>query len=408
MKKRLIAAIVLLALLPLALFSGAAGEGDAVKPIKFGGVWPLTDITGEQGSKAAQIAVDELNANGGLLGRPVELVVIDSEFSPEKGAAAIERLATVDKVDFFIGGMASGVHLGQIPIMKKYQKITMWTGAASYLAENAVGPDQDWYFHLHPWDYNQGASYVTGWNEIAEKYPEVIIDRWFLAYEEGPFGSSSFEATKQLFSDLTVDGAAFQSAAAGGGDYSAVIEHAKAYKPDVFIWAGYDADALPLLEQAKKLNFSPALYVGAPPGWPSDFGKSPLAEGVTLYGMWAPSLNDVSDVSRKFSDAYEAKHNVLPATYFAPLGYTAVMIIAEAVEKAGTMDQDAVIAELKNSAYESPLGEVISFTPSNVISHQGIKNQKILQWQNGRQEVIWPFELATADPLYPFIPWNER
>ena len=84
------------------------------------------------------------------------------------------------------------------------------------------------------------------------------------------------------------------------------------------------------------------------------------------------------------------------------------MIVAEAVERAGTLDKDAVIAELEKTAYVSPLGETISFSPSNVISHQGIKNQKILQWQNGRQEVIWPFDLATADPMYPFIPWNNR
>ena len=71
-------------------FATATSEGEA-EPIKFGGVWPLADITGNQGSKSAQIAVDELNAGGGLLGRPVELVIIDSEFSPEKGATAIER-----------------------------------------------------------------------------------------------------------------------------------------------------------------------------------------------------------------------------------------------------------------------------------------------------------------------------
>ncbi len=388
-------------------FATATSEGEA-EPIKFGGVWPLADITGNQGSKSAQIAVDELNAGGGLLGRPVELVIIDSEFSPEKGATAIERLANVDNVDFFVGGMSSGVHLGQIPSLKKYQKITMWTGAASHLAEEAIGPDQDWYFHLHPWDYNQGASYVTGWNAIAEKYSEISIDRWFLAYEEGPFGSASFTATQVLFADMDIDGAAFLSAAAGGGDYTAVLEQAKEYDPDVFIWAGWEPDALPIMEQAKAMNFVPPLFIGAPPGWPADFGESALAENVTLYGMWAPAMNDVNDVSQKFYDAYVAKYDAEPATYFAPLGYTAIMVIAEAVERAGTLDTEAVIAELNASAYESPLGEIITFSPSNIISNQGIRNQKILQWQDGRQEVIWPFEFATAEPIYPFPEWSDR
>jgi branched-chain amino acid transport system substrate-binding protein len=388
------------------LFAAGQGEGDGA--IKFGGVWPLGDITGEQGSKAAQIAVDELNANGGLLGRPVELVVIDSEFSPEKGAAAIERLATVDRVDFFVGGMSSGVHLGQIPALKRYQKVTMWTGAASHLAEEAIGPNQEWYFHLHPWDYNQGASYVEGWNAIAERYPEIDIERWFLAYEEGAFGSASYEATQQLFSDMEIAGESFQSAAAGGGDYTAVLERAKEYDPDVFIWAGYDADALPMMEQARAIDFSPPLFVGAPPGWPADFGESRLANGVTLYGMWAPALNSVSEVSQNFYGQYVDKYQEEPATYFAPLGYTAIMILAEAIEAAGTIEKEAVIQALQSIEYESPLGETVSFGPSNVISNQGIRQQKILQWQGGTQQVLWPFEFATSQPQYPFPDWDRR
>ena len=404
MRSRTLLSVALVLVAGMA-FANGAQEG-AAEPIRMGGVWPLGDITGEQGSKSAQLAVDELNANGGILGRPVELVVIDSEFSPDKGAAAIERLATIENVDFFIGGMSSGVHLGQIPALKRYRKITMWTGAASHLAEEAIGPDQDWYFHLHPWDYNQGASYVEGWTAIAERYPDIAIDRWFLAYEEGAFGSASFEATQQLFSDMEISGESFQSAAAGGGDYTAVLERAKEYDPDVFIWAGYDADALPIMEQARAIDFAPPLFVGAPPGWPASFGESGLAEGVTLYGMWAPSLNSVSDVSAHYYQSYVSTYDEEPATYFAPLGYTAVMILAQAVEAAGSMDQDAIIAELQNIEYDSALGETISFAPSRVISNQGIRQQKILQWQGGEQQVLWPFEFATSEPEYPFPSWD--
>ena len=383
------------------VFAGGSAE-DRTDPIGFGGVWPLGDITGEEGSNGAQLAIDEINAAGGLLGRPVELVVIDSEFSPEKGAAAIERLATIEEVDFFVGGMSSGVHLGQIPAMKRYRKITMWTGAASHLAEEAIGPDQDWYFHLHPWDYNQGMSYVAGWTDIAERYPQIAIERWFLAYEEGPFGSASFAATRELFSDMDIAGESFQSAAAGGGDYTAVLERAKEYDPDVFIWAGYDADALPIMEQARAIGFEPPLFVGAPPGWPANFGQSRLADGVTLYGMWAPALDAVSDASAHFSASYVDAYGSDPSSYFAPLGYTAVMILAQAIASVGTLDSDVLIAELRTIEYDSPLGETITFTPSKVITNQGIRRQKILQWQNGRQEVLWPFELATTEPVYPF------
>ncbi|MDX9958500.1 MAG: ABC transporter substrate-binding protein [Clostridia bacterium] len=386
----------------------APAAASATAPIKIGATWPLGDITGKQGSMAAQQAVDEINAAGGLLGRKLELIVIDDELKADKGAAAIEKLVTVDNVDVLMGGMASGVALGQIPTMKKYGKVVIATGAASSTVENALGADANWYFHLHPWDYNQGASYAQGWDEIQKKYSTVKISKLFLAYEEGAFGKASFDQTKVLFGAegrYQIDGAPFKSAAQGGGDYAAVLEAAKQFKPDLFIWAGYDADALPLLEQSKAMKFSPGIYLGAPPGWPADFGKSPLANNVMLYGMWAPSINDVSPVSKKFYDGFVAKYSTEPATYFAPLSYSAVYVFADAVKRAGSTDTTALITALKATSYESPLGQTISFSPSKVIPNQGIRNQKILQWQKGRQEVIWPFESATAQPVYPFPAW---
>ena len=89
-------------------------------------------------------------------------------------------------------------------------------------------------------------------------------------------------------------GASFKSASLGGGDYRAVLNQAKTFNPDLFVWAGYDADAIPIVAQAKEVNFTPKLFVGAPPGWPANFGKNPLAENVILYGMWSPTLSDVS------------------------------------------------------------------------------------------------------------------
>jgi branched-chain amino acid transport system substrate-binding protein len=400
---------MMLVLAVLVLFAGSAF---AQGTIKIGGIWTLADITGKQGSAAAQLAVDEINAAGGVLGKKLELIVVDDEGKADKAAAAVEKLATVDKVDVFVGGMASGAELGKIPAFKKYGKVVMSTGAAgSATVEKALGPspESDFYFHLHPWDYNQGASYAEGWDAIQKKYPQIQIKKIFLAYEEGAFGKSSWDATKVLFGSdkrYTIDGASFKSALLGGGDYTAVLEAAKAFKPDLFIWAGYDADALPMLEQAKAMKFSPGIYLGAPPGWPIGFGSSKLARNVMLYGMWSPAINDINQVSAKFYKNYIAKYREEPATYFAPLAYSAVYIVAEGIKAAGTTETGPLVKALEQTKYVSPLGEVITFKPSNIIKHQGITRQKILQWQNGIQEVIWPFETATAEPVYPFPAWK--
>ena len=393
----------------LALIFLVVPAGFAQAPIKLGAIFPLADITGDQGAKAMKLAVKEINKAGGLLGRQVELIVVDDEMKPEKGAAAVEKLATVDKVDMLIGGMASGVHLGQIPIMKKYEKVTVWMGAASSRCEQAVGPAADWYFHLHPWDYQQGASYQEGWTDINKKRPEVKIKNWFSVYEEGAFGTASFKASKDIYKDwISIDGESFKSAALGGGDYRTVLRHAKEAKPDIFLWIGYDADALPIMEQSKEIGFVPPIYIGSPPGWPADFGKSPLAEGVSLYGMWAPSIKEVSAVSKHFWDAYIKEYNQEPATYFCPLAYTNVYFVAEAIKKAKTLEKAALIKALEETKYVSAVGETLTIKPSKVIKHQGFTKQKILQWQKGKQQVIWPFEFSTSQLAYPFPSWEKR
>ena len=149
-------------------------------------------------------------------------------------------------------------------------------------------------------------------------------------------------------------------------------------------------------------NFVRLKCVGAPPGWPADFGKNPLSDGVILYGMWAPALKEVSPVAKHFWDAYIEMHGHEPATYFAPLGYTNIMFIAEAIKAAGTLEKEALIEALRTIEYESPIGAVLKISPSNVISNQGFTSQKILQYIDGEQHVIWPFEYATAQIKYPF------
>ena len=95
-------------------------------------------------------------------------------------------------------------------------------------------------------------------------------------------------------------------------------------------------------------------------------------------------------------------HQERPATYFAPLGYTNIMFLAEGIKAAGTLEKDVLIEALRNVKYDSPLGTTLEISPSNVISNQGFTKQKILQYQDGKQEVIWPFDVSTAEIEYPF------
>jgi branched-chain amino acid transport system substrate-binding protein len=376
------------------------------KPVKLGTAIPTSIAIGQEMEKAMRLAVKEINQGGGVLGRPLELVVVDDEMKPEKGAAAIEKLASLDKVDIIIGGMASGVHMAQIPILKKYKTVTIFLGAASHKCEQAL-EGSDWYFHLHTWDYEQGEQQRRGWEEISKKYPEVKIDKRFMAYEEGGFGAASFEANKEVWKgDYKVMGESFKSAQVGGGDYRTLLRHAKEWKPDAFDWIGYEADAMPIMEQAKEIQFAPAIFLGAPPMWPPKFGKEALAQAVCFYSAWSASLKAPASV--RFLEAYTKEYGQAPANYVGPLSYSNVYIAADGIKRAGTLDKDALIQALEKTKYDSPLGDTITFKPSRVIKHQGNISMKIMQYQSGAEHILWPLDLATAKIIYPFPAWDKR
>jgi len=351
-----------------------------------------------------KLAVEEINKSGGVIGRPLELIVADDEMKGDKGAAAIEKLAAEDKVDFFVGGMSSGVHLAQIPVMKKYGKVTVWIGAASSKVEKEL-KDQDWYFHMHTWDYEQTEQQLNAWRAIVKKHPEIKAQKWFLVHEDGAYGVTTYSNHQAAFpKDWTLKGVDFKSIAVGGtGDYRMALKRAQEFRPDVFLWVGYEADALPLTRQLQESGYKPPILAGMPPGWPSDFGKESLAEGVCIYDAWLPTLKIKNPHHKDFLDTYRSKYNEDPESYFPPLAYTSILVLADGLKRAGSVESNALIAALEKTRFPTLFDTTVTFAPSRIIKHQGGMNiLKVMQWQKGVLQVIYPFEYATARLQYPY------
>src|SRR4030065_2797890 len=126
MKKNMFLLSTVLAISLLFSFS-IENKAFAAETIKIGAVLPLADITGKDASRSMQLAVKQINDAGGLLGKQVELVIVDDEMKPDKAVAAVEKLVNTDKVDIIVGGTDNATAMGVIPVLKKYQKVTVWT-----------------------------------------------------------------------------------------------------------------------------------------------------------------------------------------------------------------------------------------------------------------------------------------
>ncbi|MGQ0550501.1 MAG: ABC transporter substrate-binding protein [Armatimonadota bacterium] len=363
------------------------------EPIKVGVIIPLTGPSGVSGQamqKGYQLALDEINRQP-LLGRRVELLVEDDRGDPPTGAAAFLKLVTRDRADVLVGGLQSATSIAIAAQARQRPILMAWTGAASTLVERALA-DADWFFHYHPWEYHNADSTFgfirsTGAKTVA------------LAYEDGPFGSGSADTAAAFAKNygLTIN---FQEAfKSGSPDLTPLLTKAKGPGADVFVFVSFDQDVVPMATQARQVGFSPKLILAAPPSWPVGFEK--LAAGNHIAGMalWTDSNSHAA--SRRFVQRYKERFNEDPSSYWAPLAYTNLITVADAIRRAGSTDLTALTREMKATDYEGPIGLPLTFKRSIYGRNQGYTKLIAFQWLNGKQVVVWPSEIAGGRLAYP-------
>lgn len=391
---------VMVAALVMGALGGPAFAGSA-EPIRLGAILPLTGPiagSGQDMRAGYTLALEEINAAGGVLGRPVEVIFEDDRGDPATGVAAFEKLINRDRVDIILGGLSSTVTYAIAAPAKRYRPLMAWTGAAARAVEQAF-EGADWFFHYHPWEYHNLAA-------TTEFMVSTGAKRVAIFYEDGLFGQSGKDLATQQFTEKGLQVVLSESFKTGAGEFTPLLIRARAANPDILYWIGYDADAVPLMTQMRELNWTPKLVYGAPPTWPVGFAQQPVAQYVAGLTFWTPDIPD--PVSRQFVEKYVARFGQRPNSYWAPLAYTNLVTVVDAIRRAGTTDKRAVAAELAKTDYRSPLGRRLTFKPSRLIPYQGFTEWVSFQWMNGKQEIVYPPELATAKLVYPVPAWNER
>ncbi len=156
----------MLALALVLLGSAAGARAQADKPIKIGVPTSLQLQVGRDSIDCAQMAIDEINARGGVLGRKLQMVVADETENPEQGIAAIKKLTSDEKVDAMVGGYTSGVTLAQLPHLAAAKTSYLGVGAASPAITAKVKQDYDHYkyiFRITPLNSIRLAESVVGY-----------------------------------------------------------------------------------------------------------------------------------------------------------------------------------------------------------------------------------------------------
>jgi branched-chain amino acid transport system substrate-binding protein len=372
--------------------SAATSSAAAKPPIKLGAILPLTGpsaATGQDMKDGYELAVEQINAAGGINGAKVQVIYEDDKNDPATAVASWEKLVNSDKVEVMMGGLASTISLALVEPAKKAQIPMAWTGAAATAFEQGM-KDEPYFFHYHPWDYMNATSAL----DFLKSSP---VKKFAVVYEDGAFGTSAKDGFKTTLpaqgQEMTI-AEAFKS---GSTDFTALLNRVKASGAEGLILVPFAADVIPFLTQMREVGWKPKLIYASPPSFPPDFGKSPVAEGTAGLTLWTPDIP--APATKKFVADWQKKYPnkaITTVSYWAPLAYTNIVTVVDALKKSGVGKKDAWIGAMEQTKYDSPLGPTLQFKASQFTKHQGFTSLVTFQWQGGKQEIVFPDSLATA------------
>jgi branched-chain amino acid transport system substrate-binding protein len=309
-------ATLLLASLLLVLFPACEREP---KSFKIGCITPLSgdyQQYGDRVRKGADLAIEEINARGGIDGKRLEIVYEDDQLNAKMGVNAANKLITVDKVPVILGAFGSSVTLAVAPIAEKNQVVLI---SSSSTADSIKDAGQ-YIFRNVPTNKNQGADQAQFAYEKRGARTAAIL------YINNDYGTTLRDSFREKFKELGGTITSEDAFNEKNTDYRTLLQKAAAQNPDILFVPSHDYETGLLLKQAKELGIKiPVL------GGDGSMTKTLIevaqdaAEG-SIYSSFG--------WNKEFEDKFKKKYGEKPDPY-AATAYDAVYIIAEAIRKGG-------------------------------------------------------------------------
>ncbi len=348
--KRIAILVLALFLLPL-----AAGQVMAADTIKIGLLAPLTGFAAADGqsvSNAVKLAVDQVNEQGGLLGKKVELIVEDDAAQAKEAVGLARKLVQRDGVVAVVGGSYSLPSRAVAPLFQEF--------GIPFVAGYAVHPDitvaGDFCFR------NGFLGTVEGRGAGVVAVDMLEAKTVGLLTMDNDFGRTLAEGFEEYVVSKGAEVVFSQIYPLGEKDYSSYLTSIKEANPDVVLASGYYAEAAGIVKQAHEMGLESQIL--GEEGYDSpkfiELAGEEAAEGTIIVTNL--DRDDPREVVQKFISAFRDRYDMEPDMVGAS-NYDAFMIIANAIEKAGTTDPEPVrdtIAETKN--FDGVTGVITGFT----------------------------------------------
>jgi branched-chain amino acid transport system substrate-binding protein len=401
------------ALVGLFCLSGASAQSG--KPIRVGAGLALTG-GGAAPSKviltALEIWRDDVNAKGGILGRPVELVVYDDQSNPANVPGLYTKLITVDKVDLLVGPYGTNFVAPAMPTIIRNKKMTV--------SITAIGINRQFkypkYFSMLSVGPEGINAFSKGFFELAaaqKPRPQTVA----ILAADAEFARSCADGAREEIKKRGFKVVYDQSYRPSTADFAPVMRAIQAANPDIVYIGAYPPDNVGIIRAAAEIGFSPKMFGGAMIGMlvtPIKVQLGPIANGLIIGENFAPSaglsFKGTADFLKRYS-AKAAAAGVDPLGFaWGPFAYAAGQVLEKAVTATKSLDHDKLAAYMHKTSFETVAGNFAfgkdgewSKSRQFWTQFQNVQPGNLDQFRDGKvQPVLWPAEYKTGNMIYPY------
>ena len=370
----------------------AAGPSLAQQPIRIGASIAVTGRDKVQGGYVREgylLCQNQVNEKGGILGRPIEFVIRDDASDPKAAAALYETLITEDKVDAVIGPYGSAMTDAAADVTEKHRKLMVAPSAGtSAIWEKGR---KHLIMVLSPLEAATAGTIDLAARNGLKTIAVISVD----TLPAKAVAKGALELAKKEGLELVLH----ETYPPGTTDFSAILNKIKTAKPDLLVVNYVPAEVIAMTRQMKELDINVKM-LNATPGasfldYQEALGKT--AEFVYAGSYWNPDLPYPGN--REFVAAYQKEFNRTPA-FVSASSYAGCQLLVDAARRVGSLDSDKLREALLKLKTKTVFGDFAVDERGFQIGHKAIT----IQWQDGKQVVVWPNEVAAGKARFPTSP----
>ena len=401
------------AALALAVTTVAAppAQAQSGKPIKIGFGMALTGALaggGKQALEGMRIWRDDVNAKGGILGRPVELIVYDDQTNPKNVPGIYAKLLDVDKVDFVVSGYGTNLIAPAMPVVIDRDIVFM----GLFGMNNNGKWNYDKYFQILPAGPSPAVDFSKYWFEAVETFkPKTIA---FIA-ADAEFAQNlkkgAMENAKRMGLKI-VHEANYPPRTA---DFTPIVRATNASNPDIIYIASYPNGSAGLVRALTEVGTKAKAVGGGMVGLQYAgimSGLGPMMNGILNYDFWVPEPTmtlypGAEELIKRYQAKVEKEGLKIDALgyYLVPWAYAYVDVLGQAVNAVGEIDHEKIAAYLHKTTFNTVIG-TFKFAPNGewaeprtiVVQYQNITDNSVMQFTKaGIRKIMGPMNVATGE-----------